>query len=381
MQQMSYCPNCRATVDFNSQFCGNCGSYINRLEPGYQPMALPGNPSFYDQQPPPVIQPEWSPYAQQQPPPPVTNQLPPYTKPETDARSYPGQVHYPFIEEKSLVSNNTRASVPPFIWVVIFLLIAFDVAGLATDWSFFGDRTYEPQIAIQPVVTKPLETSPVIQQQILQPPGPPLVTLPSFTGLISAVSPSVVSVDTEMVSKSKYAQRITQGAGSGWVYDESGIIVTNAHVIEGAKTISIEMKDGKTYTPVSVKIDPLTDLAIMRINAGGKLPALKIGNASALKVGDWVVVIGNPLGMGISVKHGIVSRMGVGISLASENYTNLIETDAPINPGNSGGPVTNLAGEVIGIASLKLSTAGVEGMGYAISMVDALPVIQQLAKQ
>ena len=263
------------------------------------------------------------------------------------------------------------------------MLVAFDIVGLATNWSFFGESPYSGQFANQPVVSstlpKPL-TPPVIPQQTaVQPPGPPLVTLPSFTGLVNTVSPSVVSVDTEMVSRNRYTQRITQGAGSGWVIDESGIIVTNYHVIEGAKTISIEMKDGKTYTPVSIKSDPLMDLAIMRINAG-KLPALKIGDASALKVGDWVVVVGNPLGMGISVKHGIVSRLGVSISVGTENYSNLIETDAPINPGNSGGPVTNLAGEVIGIASLKLETAGVEGMGYAISMIDALPVIQKLSK-
>ena len=373
MQQNSYCPFCRAPVGVNEQFCGSCGSFINRPDQSFQSLPVT------NQWPPPVIQQEWGQPPQQQPPPPPATQPSPFSKMDNESR-YPGQIHYPYFNDKTPETRKPVASVPPFVWVVIFLLVAFDVVGLATDWSFFNERVYEPQFVTEPVITKPAVTPITAPPPVLQPPGPPLVTLPSFTGLINAVSPSVVSVDTEMVVKNRYTQRIAQGAGSGWIFDESGIVVTNAHVIDGAKSISIETKDGKVYTPVSIKIDPSMDIAIMKINASGKLPALKIGDASGLKTGDWVVVVGNPLGMGISVKHGIVSRLGVGISVNSETYSNLIETDAPINPGNSGGPMTNLAGEVVGIASLKLSTSGVEGMGYAISMTDALPVIQRLIK-
>jgi serine protease Do len=207
-----------------------------------------------------------------------------------------------------------------------------------------------------------------------------LVTLPSFADLTDTVKHSVVAIDTQTVISRRYIQRTVQGAGSGWIIDESGIIVTNNHVIEGAQTITVELENGKTYTPVSIKTDPNSDIAILKINAG-KLPALKVGDTSKLRVGDWVVAVGNALGMGISVKDGIVSRLGVSIQISpSETYSNLIETNAAINPGNSGGPLVNLSGEVIGITSLKLAIGGVEGMGYAINIKDALPVIQRLAK-
>jgi len=207
-----------------------------------------------------------------------------------------------------------------------------------------------------------------------------LIALPSFADLTDKVRPSVVAVNTQTVVRSRFIQRAVQGAGSGWVVDESGIIVTNNHVVEGATSITVQLSDGKTYTPVSVKTDPTSDLAILKVNAG-KLPALKVGDSSKLRVGDWVVAVGNALGMGIGVKNGIVSRLGVNVQVSqTETYSNLIETNAAINPGNSGGPLLNLAGEVVGITSLKLSSAGVEGMGYAININDAMPVIQRLSK-
>jgi len=207
-----------------------------------------------------------------------------------------------------------------------------------------------------------------------------IAALPSFADLTDTVKHSVVSIDTETVITRRYIQRTVQGAGSGWIIDKSGLIVTNNHVIEGARSISVELENGKTYTPVSVKTDPASDIAVLKIDAG-TLPALKVGDASKLRVGDWVLAVGNALGMGISVKDGIVSRLGVSIQTSpTESYSDLIETNAAINPGNSGGPLVNLDGEVIGITSLKLATGGVEGMGYAISIADALPVIQKLSE-
>ena len=211
--------------------------------------------------------------------------------------------------------------------------------------------------------------------------GEVLVALPSFADLTDLVKQSVVAVNTETVVRSRFIRGTVQGAGSGWVIDGSGIIVTNNHVVEGAQTITVQLPDGTTYTPVTVKTDPTTDLAVLKINTG-TLPALEVGDVSKLRVGDWVVAVGNALGLGISVKNGIVSRLGVSIQVSpSETYSNLIETNAAINPGNSGGPLVNLSGEVIGITSLKLATAGVEGMGYAINIEDAIPVIQKLSQQ
>jgi serine protease Do len=121
----------------------------------------------------------------------------------------------------------------------------------------------------------------------------------------------------------------------------------------------------------------VSDLALIKIT-GTQFQSLKIGDASKLRIGDWVLAVGNPLGEGITVTQGIVSRLGVSVPInAAQNYNDLIETTAPINPGNSGGPLINMSGEVVGITTLEAS--GVQGMGYAISMVDALPVIQKLS--
>ena len=203
---------------------------------------------------------------------------------------------------------------------------------------------------------------------------------PSFSGIVQTVENSVVAITTESVVNVRRNQpRTVQGAGSGWIMDGNGTIVTNNHVIEGAKTITVTLGDGRSVPAKIVKADSAADLAVIKVSAG-KLNALTIGDSTRLLVGDWVLAVGNPLGMGISAKQGIVSRLGVSIEVApGQTYTNLIETSAAINPGNSGGPLVNLAGEIVGITSLKLSTSGVEGMGYAINIKDAMPVIQRLA--
>jgi serine protease Do len=169
-----------------------------------------------------------------------------------------------------------------------------------------------------------------------------------------------------------------QGAGSGWIIDEDGIIVTNNHVVAGAQTITITLDDGRTFPSETVSTDPLTDLAVVKIDAQN-LPAADVGDSSLLDLGEQVAAIGNSLGLGISMKGGWVSRLGVSVPVSqAQTLEDLIETDAAINPGNSGGPLVNMAGEVIGITSLKIAQAGVEGMGYAISIDTAIPVINEL---
>jgi serine protease Do len=205
-----------------------------------------------------------------------------------------------------------------------------------------------------------------------------VINMPSFADLIDAARPCVVEID---VSSSARVGRRTvqqQGAGSGWILDSNGTIVTNEHVIEGATTIIVTTSDGKTFPATVINSDPTTDLALVKINAT-QLKSMKIGDASKLRSGDWVLAVGNPLGEGIITTQGIVSRLGVSVPLNStQTYNDLIETTAAINPGNSGGPLINMAGEVIGITTL--GATGVQGMGYAISMVDAFPVIQKLSK-
>ena len=193
------------------------------------------------------------------------------------------------------------------------------------------------------------------------------------------VKPSVVAINTTTTGTSIFGGTFNQeGAGSGWVIDSNGLIVTNNHVVEGATKITVTLEDGRNFSVDTVRTDSTSDLAVLKINAQN-LPALKIGDSAKSRVGDWVIAIGNSLGEGISATKGIVSAKGV--SVAADNgeiLYDLLQTDAAINPGNSGGPLVNLAGEVIGINSIKVVQVGVEGMGYAISSQTAIPIINEL---
>jgi len=205
--------------------------------------------------------------------------------------------------------------------------------------------------------------------------------LPSIADVVARVKPSVVAINTQVITLDFFNRPFTQeGAGSGWIISEDGIIVTNNHVVEGAKNITVTLDDGRTFPADlnTVATDRLTDLAVLKIDAAN-LPAATVGDSSKLRVGDWVVAIGNALGEGISATNGIVSRQGVAIAVSQDQTLyNLIQTNAAINPGNSGGPLVNMAGEVIGINSVKLAQVEVEGVGYAISSNEAMPIIEQL---
>jgi len=206
----------------------------------------------------------------------------------------------------------------------------------------------------------------------------PVMTMTDFTSVIAAVRPSVVAITTEVPGYSIFGAYTQEQAGSGWIIDANGLVVTNNHVVEGASSVTVTLEDGRAFAAQAVYSDAYSDLAVIKINAQN-LPAAKLGDSSSLRVGDWVVAIGNSLGLGISATKGIVSATGVSVTESTGNTLyNLIQTDAAINPGNSGGPLVNLAGEVIGINSVKISDVGVEGMGYAISIEEAYPILQQL---
>jgi S1-C subfamily serine protease len=205
--------------------------------------------------------------------------------------------------------------------------------------------------------------------------------LPSVADVVAKVKPSVVAINTQTTMLDFFNRRFTQeGAGSGWIIDKNGVIVTNDHVIDGADSITVTLDDGRIFAVDmnTVAADPQTDLAVLKIDAEN-LPAADIGNSSALRVGDWVVAIGNSLGLGMSATSGIVSGLEVSLPASSgQTLYDLVQTDAAINPGNSGGPLVNMNGEVVGITSVKIAAVGVEGMGYAISIDAALPIIEEL---
>jgi len=193
--------------------------------------------------------------------------------------------------------------------------------------------------------------------------------------------PSVVSVTTEMTVNDIFNREYTEyAAGSGVIIDDAGYIVTNNHVVQDAQRVQVELTDGRTFPANIVGSDALTDLAVLKIDATD-LSYVQLGDSSQLSIGDWAIAIGNALGEGITATHGIVSRLNVSVIVSGNTFRGLIQTDAAINPGNSGGPLVNMAGEVIGITSVKMSALGIEGMGYAISINSAEPIISELIHQ
>ncbi len=267
--------------------------------------------------------------------------------------------------------NNLKVTVVS----IVLVLVLFFAAGCLepgfvtippTSPSLKGTPSSTPtQTPVQPGWTPPAGQS-----------GSP--QLPDMVAVVAKARPSVVAIDVQATSVDIFNQPFTQeGAGSGWIIDANGLIVTNNHVIEGATDIRATLSDGRTFKASVIGADSVTDLAVIRIDATG-LPAASVGDSSKLQVGMLVAAIGNSLGSGIRMTGGWVSRLGASITTQSGTLYDLIETDAPINPGNSGGPLVNTAGEVVGITSVKLIQQGVEGVGYAISINTAMPVIQDL---
>jgi serine protease Do len=179
---------------------------------------------------------------------------------------------------------------------------------------------------------------------------------------------------------------VPQGAGTGFIIDASGIIVTNNHVVEGAQKLTVQMPppDGRVFTATLIGTAPNNDLAVLKID-GTNLPTVPLGNSSQLQIGEWVVAIGNALALkgGPTVTAGVVSATGRDEQepVETQGQTpvtlyDLIQTDAAINPGNSGGPLVNMKGEVVGINTLGSTEA--QGIGFAISIDSAKPIIQQL---
>ena len=163
--------------------------------------------------------------------------------------------------------------------------------------------------------------------------------------------------------------------GSGFIIDPKGYVVTNNHVVEGADKIKVILVGGKEYQATIKGRDPKTDLALIQIvNPPADLPFLKLGDSDAIQVGDWVMAVGNPFGLGHTVTQGIISAKGRVIGAGP--YDNFLQTDASINPGNSGGPLLNLKGEVVGINTAILASG--QGIGFATPSNIAKSIIPQL---
>jgi serine protease Do len=225
----------------------------------------------------------------------------------------------------------------------------------------------------------------------------------SFADLVERVSPAVVTITSETTTTENETDsenipapfrdlfnQFGQGqkpaqphkalsAGSGFIIDKAGYVVTNNHVVDASKKITVKLPDGRSFTAKLVGTDAATDVALLKIASDRPLPTVEFGNDKTLRVGDWVVAVGNPFGLSNSVTAGIVSSLGRSNIESSQQYTSFIQIDAPINRGNSGGPTFDLRGQVIGMNSMIFSPSGGSvGIGFAIPATLIHDVVGQL---
>ena len=227
--------------------------------------------------------------------------------------------------------------------------------------------------------------------------GESTVALPSLADMLERANPAVVNIATRStvvehnrlladpffrrffnIPESRRRYRRTQSAGSGVVVDAAkGYIVTNNHVIDGADEITVGLSDGRTLEAELVGRDPQVDLALLKVSAQN-LVAIQFADSAALRVGDFVVAIGNPFGLNQTVTSGIVSALGRS-GLGIEGYEDFIQTDAPINPGNSGGALVDLRGDLVGInTAIYAPSGGNVGIGFAITAYMTAAIIAEL---
>jgi S1-C subfamily serine protease len=219
-------------------------------------------------------------------------------------------------------------------------------------------------------------TAPDAEQIVsINEPGAELADLPAT---IAAIRQSVVGINVTAVVSFGGRSVTAEGAGTGFVLTSDGMIATDAHVLTGVQNISVVLPDGTELTATVVGSDSLNDLAVLHVDRTDLVP-IPMGASADVQVGDEVIVVGNALSLGadLSASRGIISALHRTIELSEgRTATNLIQTDAAVNEGNSGGPLTNAAGEIIGI--INASTGSAQNIGFAIPIDDALPILRGL---
>lgn len=284
------------------------------------------------------------------------------------------------------------------------LYLSLLIVGGGAGWigrSYFFTPVAEEQENGDSLATSILRTTATEAAPQPQPRAyPPVVENPNFIAAAAEqVGPAVVRIDAsrsvrgvsetfehpffkrffddELPLEPDLPERLEQGTGSGFILTEDGQVMTNAHVVEGAKTVTVTLNDGRTFQGDVVGTDPVTDVAIVKID-GSNLPTAPLGSTDNLAAGQWAIAIGNPLGLDNTVTAGIISALGrtssqVGIS---DKRVQFIQTDAAINPGNSGGPLLDAQGQVIGMNTAI--RAGAQGLGFAIPIETAKRIGDQL---
>ena len=283
--------------------------------------------------------------------------------------------------------------------IASYIVVAGVAAAVTAGFSQFG----APEIPSAHAFALPPVTQSAPAAPNIAPLGVPSRPLPDIATLVEQYGPAVVNIKVSSVAKAaaelpeelknspfgEFFRRFgvpgggqqapgvpSRGEGSGFIVTSDGVVLTNAHVVDGASTVTVRLTDGRDFEAKVVGVDKKTDIAVLRIDAKG-LPTVRIGNPSTTRVGEWVVAIGSPYGFENTVTAGIVSAKSR--SLPDENYVPFIQTDAAVNPGNSGGPLFNLAGEVIGVNSQIYSrTGGYQGLSFAIPIDVAMRIENQL---
>ncbi len=294
--------------------------------------------------------------------------------------------------------NPTKLYAKPLAAAVLGAVVAAPLGALYT----LNVRAQAPAHTI----TAPVQTAPAT--------GNPNAVLPDFSTMVQKYGPAVVNIQVLEKVPASYTQdgddedgddgegppnanpfgntpfapffrglpmqpqqqMPVRGEGSGFIVDSEGLILTNAHVVNGAKDVTVRLTDRREYTAKVVGVDTKSDIAVIKI-AAKNLPTVKVGNSRNIRVGEWVLAIGAPFGFANSATAGIVSATGR--TLPDSGYVPFIQTDVPINPGNSGGPLFNMRGEVIGINSQIYSrSGGYQGVSFSIPIAVALNVSHQL---
>ena len=254
-------------------------------------------------------------------------------------------------------------------FVAFFLLLSFAVMGIAGSSSAYGDSL--PNFA-----DLAERLSPAVVNISVQRKSSPTARRPSPLSPFSPF-PSPFGNPFGDLFPSPRPPSASRVVGSGFVSDAKGIVITNAHVIRDAVSIEVNFSDGSKYKAEVVGSDAKTDIAVLKIKADKPLPFVTFGDSKKARVGDWVMAVGNPYGLGGTVTSGIISA--VNRDIRSGPYDNFIQTDAAINQGNSGGPLFNIQGRVVGVNTAIISSSGGSvGIGFAVPSSLAKPVVEQL---
>lgn len=268
---------------------------------------------------------------------------------------------------------------PPRLLIIILIIVNSSLMNTVAGCALFRDRESSAPTTIQLAATPtlgiaqtppPLEPYNVLEQQVM--------------AVYDQTATAVVNITNSSYTYDYFMQPVPQeGTGSGFVYDRRGHIVTNYHVVENAQKLVVAFADGGNYTATVTGVDPTNDLAVIQITAD-QLPApLPLGDSTALRVGQFVIAIGNPFGLEGTLTVGVISSLGRVIQSPDGRFIGeAIQTDAAINPGNSGGPLLDLSGRVIGVNSQIVSASGASaGIGFAVSVATVQRVVPQLIAQ